>query len=93
MNVARRISDIGVPPLQMARSMLSWRVLPVTQARHTHEAISLLKKATHAWFLKIAEGSVYWQCLHYYRLTIHQQKFIYYDYVKGNIYFCNLLFN
>ena len=34
MDAARRTGDIGVPPLQMARSTLSWRVPPVAQARH-----------------------------------------------------------
>jgi len=35
MDAARGTGDIGVPPLQMARSMLSWRVPPVAQARYT----------------------------------------------------------
>ena len=34
MDAARRTGDKGVPSLQMARSMMSWRVPPVTQARH-----------------------------------------------------------
>jgi len=34
MDAARRTGDIGVPPLQMARNMLSWRVPPVAQVRH-----------------------------------------------------------
>ncbi|KAG5006674.1 hypothetical protein JHK82_024611 [Glycine max] len=32
MDAARRTGDIGVPPLQMARNMLSWRVPPVAQS-------------------------------------------------------------
>ena len=34
-DAVRGTGDIGVPPLQMARSMLSWRVPPAAQARYT----------------------------------------------------------
>ena len=82
MDAARGTGDIGVPPLQMARSMLSWRVPPVAQARYT-----MLECRQCKWRYAVNYYNIYYKyllitLLFHFQMT-HSNTFYKYSY---NIY-------